>query len=48
LQQQNNKSLSSAIESANKTANNLSGIDKTSLSQIAKIGNKLSAIGEKT
>ena len=40
--------LSLAIENANKTANKLSGIDKTShTAQIAKIGNKSSAIGEK-
>jgi hypothetical protein len=39
--------LSLAIESANTTANKLSGIDKTShLSQIATIGSKLSEIGE--
>ncbi len=40
--------LSLAIEGINKEASKLSGIDKTShLSQIATIGNKLSAIGEK-
>ena len=40
--------LSLAIENANKTANKLSGVDKAShIAQIAKIGNTLSAIGEK-
>ncbi len=40
--------LSLEIESANKTENKLSGIDKFShLSQIATIGRNLSAIGER-
>ena len=40
--------LSLAIESANKTANKLSEIDKNSLySQMATVGSNLTAIGEK-
>ena len=40
--------LSLAFESANKTANNFSEIDKTSkLSQIATQGSKLSKIGDR-
>lgn len=40
--------LALAIESANKTANKLSGIDRSSqLSQLGTIGNRLLEIGEK-
>ncbi len=40
--------LALATENANKTADKLSEIDKTQhLSQIAKVGSKLSEIGEK-
>ena len=40
--------LALAIESANKTANKLSGLDRSSqLSQLGTVGSKLSEIGER-